>query len=79
LAGHLVDAYYSRRIDPGEISVPLVGAYRDLCELLDLDPEEIADRLTRLLDRCHHSVVDVGAFTELLGEHADAVRPPARW
>lgn len=79
LAGHLIDAYYSRRIDPDEITAPLVGAYRDLCELLDLDSEEIADRLTRLLDRCHHSGVDVGAFTELLGEHADGVRPPARW
>lgn len=68
LAGHLIDAYYARRIGPDEISEPLTDAYRDLCELLDLDPEEIADRLTRLLDRCHNDVVDVAAFAELLGE-----------
>ena len=79
LAGHLIDAYYSRRIDPDEISEPLVGAYRDLCELLDLTPEEIADRLNRLLDCCQHDVVDVDPFAELLGEHADRVRRTRRW
>ena len=78
LAGHLIDAYYSRRIDPDEISEPLVGAYRDLCELLDLGPEEIADRLNRLLGCCHHEVVDVDVFAELLGEHADRVHRARR-
>jgi uncharacterized Zn finger protein len=68
LAGHLIDAYYSRRIDPDEISVPLVGAYRDLCELLNVGPEEITDRLNQLLESCHHGVVDVDLFAELLGE-----------
>jgi hypothetical protein len=79
LAGFLIDAHYSRRIDPDEISEPLVGAYRDLCELLDLTPEEIADRLNRLLDRCQHDVVDVEPFAELLGEHADRFRRTRRW
>jgi hypothetical protein len=71
LAGHLNDAYYSRRVDPDEISEPLVGAYRDLCELLDLGPEDVADRLKQLLDCCHHNVVDVDVFAELLGEHTE--------
>jgi hypothetical protein len=51
LAGHLIDAHYVRRTDPEEISGPLVDAHRDLCERLNLDPDEIADRLTRLVDR----------------------------
>jgi hypothetical protein len=74
LAGYLIDAHYTRRIHPDEISEPLTDAYRDLCESLDLDPEEIADRLTRLLDRCQNGVVDLAAFAEVLGEHADRVR-----
>lgn len=64
LAGHLIDAHYIRRIDPDEISGPLVDAYRDLCELLDLDPEDSADRLTRLLDRCPNIAADAGAFAD---------------
>jgi hypothetical protein len=79
LAGHLNDAYYSRRVDPDEISEPLVGAYRDLCELLDLGPEEVADRLKQLLGCCHHDVVDVDVFAELLGEHTERVRGSRRW
>lgn len=68
LAGFLIDAYYDRRVDPDEISEPLVGAYRDLCELLGLGAEEISDRLDRLLRRCRNDVVDVAVFAELLGE-----------
>jgi hypothetical protein len=71
LAGHLLDAYYDRRVDPDEISEPLVAAYRDLCELLGLGAEEISDRLDRLLRRCHNDVVDVAVFAGLLGEWAD--------
>ncbi|XVV14288.1 SWIM zinc finger family protein [Actinoplanes sp. CA-131856] len=73
LAGHLLDAYYARRIDPEEISELLVGAHRDLCERLDLDPEEIIERLERLLDRCHHDTIDTAVYSELLGEAAGAV------
>ena len=79
LAGHLIDSYYARRIDPEEISVPLVDAHRHLCERLDLDPEEIAERLERLLDRCHHDTVDTAMYSELLGEAADAVGRYSRW
>jgi hypothetical protein len=78
LSGHLIDAYYSRRVDPDEISVPLVEAYRDLCELLGLGSEEIADRLNRLLGCCHHNVVEVDVFAELLGEYAERVRRTPR-
>ena len=78
LAGHLIDAHYSRRIDPDEISEPLLDAYRDLCELLDVGPEEIADRLSRLLGCCQNDVVDVDVFTELLGDHADRVHGTRR-
>jgi len=73
LAGHLIDAYYARRTDPEEISEPLVEAHRDLCERLDLDPDEIAERLDRLLDRCHHDTVDPAKYSELLDEATDAV------
>jgi hypothetical protein len=79
LARHLIDAYYSRRTDPEEISEPLVNAYKDLCERLDLDPDDIADRLTRLLGRCHNDIVDPAAFAELLGEHADVGGRSRRW
>jgi len=70
LAGHLIDAYYARRIDPEEISEALVDAHRDLCVRLDIDPDEVADRLARLLDRCPNGAVDPAAYAELLGEHA---------
>src|SRR5262249_3754053 len=36
LSGHLHDAYHVRRIDPEEISEPLVDPHRDLCERLSL-------------------------------------------
>ena len=62
LAGHLIDAYYARRTDPEEISEPLVDAHRDLCARLDLDPDEIADRLARLRDRCPNGSVDPGEY-----------------
>lgn len=74
LAGHLIDSYYSRRIDPEEISESLVDAHRDLCERLSLEPAEIAGRLTLLLDGCHHDVVDRTAYEDLLGEYADTIR-----
>ncbi len=79
LAGHLIDSYYARRIDPEEISEPLVDAHRDLCERLELDSEEIAGHLERLLDRCHHDTVDPAMYSELLGEAADAVARYSRW
>ena len=65
LAGHLIDAYYDRRTDPEEISEPLVDTHRDLCVRLNLDPGEIADRLTRLLDRCPNGSVDPAAYEDL--------------
>jgi len=70
LAGHLIDSYHARRIDPEEISEPLVDAHRDLCERLELDSEEIAGRLEWLLDRCHHDTVDPARYSELLGAAA---------
>jgi hypothetical protein len=73
LSGHLHDAYHVRRIDPEEISEPLVDAHRDLCERLDLDPDEIAGRLARMVDQCHYDTVDAGAYADLLGDHADAI------
>jgi hypothetical protein len=68
LAGVLVDAHYARRTDPEEISEALVEAHLDLCERLDVDVDEIAGRLTRLLDGCRNGTVDPAAYTELLGE-----------
>ena len=79
LSGYLLDAYDSRRVDPDEISEPLVEAYRDLCALLGLGSEEIADRLNRLLECCRPDVVDVAVFAELLGEHAERVRRTPGW
>ena len=79
LAGYLNDAYYARRVDPQEISEPLVDAHRDLCERLDLDPEEIAERLDRLVDRCHHDTVDPAVYSELLGEAAGPIGRYSRW
>ncbi|PRY16571.1 hypothetical protein CLV70_1638, partial [Pseudosporangium ferrugineum] len=73
LAGYLNDAYYAGRIDPQEISEPLVDAHRDLCERLDLGSEEIAERLDRLVDRCHHDTVDPAVYSELLGEDAGPI------
>lgn len=79
LAGHLNDAYYARRIDPQEISEPLVEAHRDLCERLDLDAEEIAERLDRLVDRCDHDTVDPTVYAELLGEAAGLGGRYSQW
>ncbi|GIJ30780.1 hypothetical protein Vqi01_59420 [Micromonospora qiuiae] len=79
LSGHLRDAYHIARTEPEEIAEPIVNAHRDLCERLDLDPDEIAQRLNQLLARCHHDTVDVDMYADLLGEHADAISPSARW
>ncbi len=78
LSGHLHDAYYVRRIDPEEISEPLVHAHRDLCERLNLGPDEIAERLTRLIDQCHYDTVDAGAYANLLGDRASTIGRSAR-
>jgi hypothetical protein len=79
LSGHLVDARHARRTDPEEISEPLIDAHRDLCVRLYLDRDEIADRLTRLVDRCRNDTVDPAAHADLLGENADmAIRTPGR-
>ncbi|WP_232290097.1 hypothetical protein [Micromonospora sp. ATCC 39149] len=73
LSGHLRDAYHITRTEPEEITEPLVGAHRDLCERLDLDPDEIADRVDRLVERCHHDTIDVDVYADLLGEHVPAI------
>jgi hypothetical protein len=78
LAGYLIDAYYARRTDPAEIGEPLVDAHQDLCVRLDLDLDEIADRLARLLDRCPNGTVDPAAYAELLGDTDTAGRSPHR-
>lgn len=78
LSGHLRDAYHITRTEPEEIAEPLVGAHRDLCERLDLDPDEIAERLNRLVERCHYDTIDVGMYADLLGEYAGTVTS-ARW
>lgn len=70
LSGHLRDAYDITRTEPQEIAEPLVGAHRDLCERLDLASDEIAQRLYRLLARCHYNTVDVDIYADLLAEHA---------
>ena len=79
LSGHLRDAYHITRTEPEEIAEPLVGAHRDLCERLDLDPDEIAQRLNRLLARCRYDTMNVDIYTDLLGEHADMISSSARW
>ena len=83
LSGHLRDAYHITRTEPEEIAEPLLGAHRDLCERLDLDPDEIAQRLNQLLARCHYDTVNVDSYADLLGEHAETITsPPAgspRW
>jgi len=79
LSGHLRDAYHITRTDPREITEPLTGAHRDLCERLDLHPGEIVDRLNRLIDECHHDTVDADMYAGLLGEHADRIRSSVRW
>lgn len=68
LSGHLRDAYRIARTEPEEISEPLVEAHRDLCERLDLDPEGVAERVDRLVERCQWDTVDVDAYTDLLGD-----------
>jgi hypothetical protein len=79
LSGYLVDAYYARRTEPEEISEPLVDAHRDLCERLKLDPDEIADRLNRLIERCDSDTIDVDAYADLLGDHAGTIGRSRRW
>lgn len=79
LSGHLHDAYHITRTDPQEITEPLANAHRDLCERLDLHPGEIVDRLNRLIEGCHHDTVDPDMYADLLGEHADRIKPPVRW
>ncbi|WP_376771131.1 hypothetical protein [Rhizomonospora bruguierae] len=71
LSGHLRDAYHITRTEPEEIAEPLVGAHRDLCERLNLDPDEIAERLNRLVECCPYDTVDVDMYADLLGEHTD--------
>lgn len=78
LAGHLIEAHYHRSIDPEEISEPLVDAHRDLCERLDLAPEDIAERLERLVEGLYHDTVDVDAYADLLGDHAGTIGRPGR-
>ena len=76
----VIDSAQQRgRAIAGFIAEPLVGAHRDLCERLDLDPDEIAQRLNRLLTRCHYDTMNVDIYTDLLGEHADTITSPARW
>ncbi|MDG4820180.1 hypothetical protein O7628_32260 [Micromonospora sp. WMMD956] len=70
LSGHLRDAYHIARTEPQEIAEPLVGAHRYLCGRLDLASDEIAQRLNRLLARCHYDTVDVDIYADLLAEHA---------
>ncbi|WP_249412319.1 hypothetical protein [Micromonospora endophytica] len=79
LSGHLRDAHHVTRTEPEEIADPLLDAHRDLCERLDLDPDEIAERLKRLLARCHYDTVDIDSYADLLGEHADTITSPTRW
>lgn len=78
LSGHLYDAYHISRIDPEQISEPLADAHRDLCERLNLDPDEIAERLTRLVDQCHYDTIDADAYANLLGDHTAAIGRSAR-
>lgn len=78
LSGHLRDAYHITRTEPGEIAEPLVSAHHDLCERLDLDPDDIAERLDRLTATCHYETVDVDGYADLLGAHADPLTPASR-
>lgn len=78
LSGHLIDAYYLRRTDPEEISEPLVEAHIDLCEQLGIEPEQLADRLTDLVNKCHYDTVDIDAYADLLGDHLDVFRGARR-
>ncbi|MDM4719587.1 hypothetical protein QTQ03_08280 [Micromonospora sp. WMMA1363] len=71
LSGHLRDAYHVARTEPEEIAEPLVDAHRDLCERLDIDPDEIAERLNRIRARCHYDTMDADRYADLLGEHAE--------
>ncbi|MCW6007513.1 SWIM zinc finger family protein [Micromonospora sp. CPCC 205371] len=59
LAGHLIDAYEVRGIDPEEVGTPLVEAYIDLFEQLDPDPAELSQRLSQLADKCDNGTVDL--------------------
>lgn len=63
LSGHLRDACYIARTEPEQITAPLLCAHRDLCESLDLDPEEITDRRNRLVERCHYEQ-DVSGYVD---------------
>ena len=71
LAGHLIDSYSTRRTDPDQISEPLLEAHRDLCELLDLHPDDVAERLTRLTYKCDNDTVDTTAHAHLLPDPAE--------
>lgn len=79
LAGHLIDAHYHRSIEPEEIGDPLVDAHHDLCERLDLSPDDIAGRLTRLVEGCQYDTVDVEVYADLLGDHVGRIGRSARW
>lgn len=67
LCGHLIDAHYVRRIDPEEISEPLMECHRDLCERLDLEPAELAGRLSDLAGKCQHQPVNIDVHGGLVG------------
>jgi hypothetical protein len=76
LAAHLHDAHHITRTEPEEITEPLLDAHHDLCERLHLDPDDVAHRLTRLAERCHHTTIDIDTYTDLLGERADTIDLP---
>ncbi|MEU5942919.1 hypothetical protein ABZ807_27980 [Micromonospora sp. NPDC047548] len=78
LSGHLHDAYYITRTEPEEITEPLLHAHRDLCDRLDLAPDEVTDRLDRLVERCQHGTIDIGMYADLLGEQAGTISRPVR-
>ncbi|HEX5543418.1 MAG TPA: SWIM zinc finger family protein [Micromonospora sp.] len=79
LSGYLRDAYHITHTQPEEITEPLLDTHRDLYERLNLDPDEIAHRLTRLAERCHHDTVDIDLYADLLGEYADTISRPSHW
>lgn len=64
LSGHLRDAYHIARTEPEGIIDPLLCAYSGLCDSLDLDPEEVTNRLNRLIERCHYEL-DISGYIDL--------------
>jgi hypothetical protein len=78
LSGHLIDAYYVRVLEPSEIGEPLVEAHAAMCEQLGLEPVEVAERLTKVVNGCQYDTVDTSAYADLLGDHADALILPSR-